>query len=886
MNRSGIPVIFGGFAALVLTAGTAVAQYQPIPDFSGVGAGFNFRQAINQRFGGAQAIAPTLVSSPFASLPTEQDGMLLWCSDCEKTTPCTGGGAGALATGARGAWACAPGSLEQDLNANSHNILAAASVQAALPGDTQPREALTPGTGVQVGNGGAAAYTVIAENANISGHVNGVINVKAPPYNAKGDCTTDDTAAIQSAINAACAANPSNQQNIPPVYLPPTPYPGCYRTTAPILLDCSNLRIYGGGQMQSVISPQFYGPDLIVQSAPSGNLPLASSVSAAWQASHSYSQYTEIRDSNGNIEVATAGGTSGSGAHPSWPTSQGATVTDGGVTWTLEVIGSQLATGSGSAYDTENASGPSLDLGWAGGVMNLNGLSQFTVELYLDPIHGSISGYNNIVGSYVGQPPLGAGNGGGEGGGAFALYINPLSGTNLLCAQMTTGGTSHTLCASTAFAFNATHHVALSYDGSTIRLFDNRTMVASAAASGTVTQVPFETISFPGLTPLVWPGTNQGDSAFTYIGGYFDSLRISNVARYTANFSKPSAKLASDANALLVINFPTTAPVGTIEGTTNVFGSFGAFQYNAFFPIEVGSLFNYIHLRNLEYCPPSSGGGGLWAAWAVDSRFENLHCSFQGAYAVELWDNDFQDTLRNIFSFGGSARTSYGFVFGNQSNGNDYDHLQCDGENGGCIFQTGSSGSYELPIYTDRGSAIYPFVIAGRAVIRDPFTDEEAASPNFAADLLALDAWAPIVIQGGELDTPSSTSAHLAISGGQPIVDIGSTFAGTASAELVNVITNPSSPVTIRDAVLPSGVPLTNPGKTTQVYANIGGSISGITVSTGIKFANLPTPVINGASFYCPDCDPPANPPAACTSSGAKTGSWVHGLNNAWICTP
>ncbi len=93
-------------------------------------------------------------------------------------------------------------------------------------------------------------------------------------------------------------------------------------------------------------------------------------------------------------------------------------------------------------------------------------------------------------------------------------------------------------------------------------MFDNGSMVASAAATGTVTQVPFETVIFPGVSPLGWPGNNPGLSSFGYVDGYFDSLRISNTARYTANFTKPSAKLASDANALLVINFPTTAPVG------------------------------------------------------------------------------------------------------------------------------------------------------------------------------------------------------------------------------------------------------------------------------------------------------------------------------------
>jgi hypothetical protein len=54
----------------------------------------------------------------------------------------------------------------------------------------------------------------------------------------------------------------------------------------------------------------------------------------------------------------------------------------------------------------------------------------------------------------------------------------------------------------------------------------------------------------------------------------------------------------------------------------------------------------------------------------------------------------------------------------------------------------------------------------------------------------------------------------------------------------------------------------------------------------GMKFADLPGTVTNGVRRYCVDCDPPANPPVACTSSGTKTGAWIDGLNNIWICVP
>jgi len=59
-----------------------------------------------------------------------------------------------------------------------------------------------------------------------------------------------------------------------------------------------------------------------------------------------------------------------------------------------------------------------------------------------------------------------------------------------------------------------------------------------------------------------------------------------------------------------------------------------------------------------------------------------------------------------------------------------------------------------------------------------------------------------------------------------------------------------------------------------------------ILVSAVMTFSKLPGTVVNGGRFYCTDCDPPANPPVTCTHAGAKTGSWVDGLNNQWLCVP
>jgi hypothetical protein len=105
--------------------------YQPIPNFTGVGAGVQFRQAINDRFSGVQPVSPAIASIAFASMPAEVDGMIVFCKDCKRATPCMAGGGGAWALGARGQWSCSTASLEANLSANGNKVTNLASATAS-----------------------------------------------------------------------------------------------------------------------------------------------------------------------------------------------------------------------------------------------------------------------------------------------------------------------------------------------------------------------------------------------------------------------------------------------------------------------------------------------------------------------------------------------------------------------------------------------------------------------------------------------------------------------------------------------------------------------------------------------------------------------------------
>ena len=71
-------------------------------------------------------------------------------------------------------------------------------------------------------------FASLLTGPSVNASVNSQINVMAPPYNAKGDCTTDDQVAINAALRAADSAASGGRPAV--VYFPKPPG-GCYLTS-------------------------------------------------------------------------------------------------------------------------------------------------------------------------------------------------------------------------------------------------------------------------------------------------------------------------------------------------------------------------------------------------------------------------------------------------------------------------------------------------------------------------------------------------------------------------------------------------------------------------------------------------------------------------------
>jgi hypothetical protein len=107
----------------------------------------------------------------------------------------------------------------------------------------------------------------------------------------------------------------------------------------------------------------------------------------------------------------------------------------------------------------------------------------------------------------------------------------------------------------------------MTYDGvNTLRLFlDGHAVVTQTTTtmSGTISQQSHEDVS-------VGPETSGLYGAVRYpaLPGFIDSLRLSRVARYTADFAVPTAKFAGDANTRVLLNFTKNVGITTWDATS------------------------------------------------------------------------------------------------------------------------------------------------------------------------------------------------------------------------------------------------------------------------------------------------------------------------------
>lgn len=125
------------------------------------------------------------------------------------------------------------------------------------------------------------------------------------------------------------------------------------------------------------------------------------------------------------------------------------------------------------------------------------------------------------------------------------------------------GGLTRVIDAPSPLATNAWSHVAVTVDASTTtgKLYINGVL----SGTSTIDHFPSEL----GATTNNWIGRSQFNTD-PYLNGIVDELRISNVVRYTSNFTVPP-QFTTDANTVALYHFNE----GTGQTTADASGNFG-----------------------------------------------------------------------------------------------------------------------------------------------------------------------------------------------------------------------------------------------------------------------------------------------------------------------
>lgn len=512
---------------------------------------------------------------------------------------------------------------------------------------TNATPASTPGMPLIYGQNTGSIGDLTSTNSGLGkglfGQVNNIFNVKA--FGAKGDGSTADEAAIQSAITTACANGTAN--NFPVVYFPNGNY---HLTSHGIVNTCAgnNLEFKGDGLPVSQITA-------------GGNFPV-------------------FQDVSGSVQTGL-----------------------GAVTTT------SLATGSGAAMNWANGSSPLgayyYDLGTAlypasGFVPNeLNGLTALAFRFYIStPIADSslhtIAQSSNFDGDGVHAANR-----------AFVLnYTNTTLTAGVNTGSSRGNGTTATgtLTASTTMFIEydadcaGTGYMVVFY-GTPGGTTSHGTPVA---CTGNILQDKNEEIDMGQASP-------GSRASGPNMEGAIDSFEMEKVAFHTCpsgtctNFTAPTTKFTADGNTMLLLNgidstgtytfgnnaMPVTFPTGNTQ-----------------MPLmsDNGAQDKASYVRDLAL---SGGNVGYLSQLRPASRIQDIlvENNFNSYAGVWLYDNSYNVTMDNVWAFAagryGYRETNASFAFNRRLKVAEADTLYSGG--GACTdceMDPGGASGTVIPI--------------------------------------------------------------------------------------------------------------------------------------------------------------------------------------------
>jgi len=409
----------------------------------------------------------------------------------------------------------------------------------------------------------------------------------------------------------------------------------------------------------------------------------------------------------------------------------------------------------------------------------IDGLSALTIEFFTQL--SSVGADGNWIASY-GRRTVNE-------NATSALQIG-MSAGGQWSARLNVGGTQYALAAPVGLTVDTLYHIALSYDGSQIRLFLNGTQMASQAASGTVTEALTENFT---VGPILsgWPeGAVLGNS----VDGAVDSIRISNVARYPASFATPSAKFSNDSGTLALLNFDDQYDAFTV-------GSANGRDHNAHFFLRYtpnNGAITDVELSDL-YFDNGTARCGPMIRKTNASRYRNLEIR-GGTCGLWLQDKDYETQIDYYVFRASTTHTRFDLAFTNASGVSDIVRPLLFGGryqfvDAGDQPTVLRSGWFQTESNTI--AAILASGSGGQTVkdIRDSAFNSESGGASLEALIILAGVQGSVNLMADSLQAPPAIAA-MKVEGGGHINIIGGLFSGSENAPAnISIIGELSSPI-------------------------------------------------------------------------------------------
>ncbi|MCS6910150.1 MAG: LamG domain-containing protein [Anaerolineales bacterium] len=139
--------------------------------------------------------------------------------------------------------------------------------------------------------------------------------------------------------------------------------------------------------------------------------------------------------------------------------------------------------------------------------------------------------------------------------GDYGLSLHRSGNTRRIAFGVSNGNGGNTLCGNINVADGAWHHVAVTRNASTgqLRIFVDG--VLDAQGSGPTGDISYQVgraTMYPNSDPFLVLGAEKHDAGSQYpsFSGWLDDVRLSNIIRYTGDFTRPAAPLTADANTV------------------------------------------------------------------------------------------------------------------------------------------------------------------------------------------------------------------------------------------------------------------------------------------------------------------------------------------------